>query len=66
MELTKWLKPSLGYRSQDVLERPLNYELDVHQHLVNFSYWPNFPVRGYAQEQLCLGCERQVTARYRT
>ncbi len=49
MELTKWLRPSLGYRSQDVPERPFNYELDVHQHLVNFSYWPIFTVRGIAK-----------------
>ena len=40
MEVTKWLKPSVGYRSQTVPECPLNkYELDVHQHLVNISYW---------------------------
>ena len=38
MEVTKWLVPSVGYRSQAIPERPFKYELDVRQHLVNISY----------------------------
>jgi hypothetical protein len=68
MEVTKWLKPLLGHRSQAVPECPLNkYELDVHQHLVNISYWPVVPDQELHISGIFCVRERQLLAgSYRT
>jgi hypothetical protein len=53
------------YRLQDGNVRSCGI-VAVRRPPVYASSWLDLPVRGNAQERICLGCERQVTARFRT
>jgi hypothetical protein len=67
MKVTKWLKPTVGGRSQSVPECLLNKCLSaIRCNLVDDVCWPVLPVHGSTRDRSCLAWERQVTARNRT